>query len=213
MDELVASSGRDRSPPESLLVLDAMTGQDAVRVGRGLPRAIALDGIVLTKLDGDARGGAALSVGGHGRRSARPRYGERPGPSQYFHPDRMASRILGMGDVLSLVEKAKTAVRGETKPRRWNRNSEGGHVCHARRLPRQPKIAKWRNGPARRLLKLIPGVGSKLKDLESIDKRHSRASRRSSCSMTKHERRLTPRHQRLAEQTDQRAEAGRPCNR
>ena len=109
MDELVRV--RDASKPTNvLLVLDAMTGQEAVNVAQSFQEQVAFDGVVLTKLDGDARGGAALSV----RRSRAPiKYvsvGEKLDQLEEFHPDRMASRILGMGDVLTLIEKAEAAV-------------------------------------------------------------------------------------------------------
>src|SRR5581483_11303445 len=86
-----------------LLVLDAMTGQEAVDVARAFQQRIAFDGLVLTKLDGDARGGAALSI-------KLVSVGEKLDQLEWFHPDRMASRILGMGDVLTLIEKAEAAV-------------------------------------------------------------------------------------------------------
>jgi signal recognition particle subunit SRP54 len=96
------------NPRETLLVVDAMTGQDAVNIAKAFDEKVAIDGVILTKLDGDARGGAALSV-----RAATGKYikfigiGEKLDALEVFHPDRMASRILGMGDVVSLVEKAQ----------------------------------------------------------------------------------------------------------
>src|SRR5205814_5022640 len=110
MDELAAV--RDATRPTNVpLVLDSMTGQDAVRVAEAFAERIAFDGIVLTKLDGDARGGAALSVKAvTGKPVKLVSVGERLDQLEYFHPDRMASRILGMGDVLTLVEKAEAAV-------------------------------------------------------------------------------------------------------
>src|SRR4051794_15318392 len=110
MDELVAV--RDEAKPANvLLVLDAMTGQEAVNVAQAFQERIAFDGVVLTKLDGDARGGAALSVRAvTGKPIKLISVGEKLDQLEYFHPDRMASRILGMGDVLSLIEKAEAAV-------------------------------------------------------------------------------------------------------
>lgn len=110
MAELKAATEAAR-PVETLLVLDAMTGQDALGVATGFHRAVALSGFILTKLDGDARGGAALSVRAvTGRPIKFIGVGEKIEALEAFHPERMASRILGMGDVLSLVERAEAAV-------------------------------------------------------------------------------------------------------
>ena len=109
MDEL--SHVRDAVKPLNvLLVLDAMTGQEAVAVARAFQERIAFDGVVITKLDGDARGGAALSVKAIRRPVKFASVGEKLDQLEVFHPDRMASRILGMGDVLTLIEKAEQAV-------------------------------------------------------------------------------------------------------
>src|SRR5687768_17121693 len=113
-EELMAELERVRDaakPTNVLLVLDAMTGQEAVNVAQAFQERIAFDGVVLTKLDGDARGGAALSVK-HvtGKPIKLVSVGEKLDQLEYFHPDRMASRILGMGDVLTLIEKAEAAV-------------------------------------------------------------------------------------------------------
>ena len=99
---------------ETLLVADSMTGQEAVKVGEAFAREIGLDGVILTKLDGDARGGAALSLRvATGQRIRFAGTGERPQDLEVFHADRMASRILGMGDVLSLIEKAQLSIDQE----------------------------------------------------------------------------------------------------
>jgi len=99
------------SPHEILLVADAMTGQEAVNVAKGFDNALELDGLILTKLDGDARGGAALSMKAiTGRPIKFIGIGEKLDALEVFHPDRMASRILGMGDVLSLIEKASKEI-------------------------------------------------------------------------------------------------------
>src|SRR5213075_2922773 len=110
MDELARV--RDESKPHNvLLVLDAMTGQEAVNVAQSFQERIAFDGVVMTKLDGDARGGAALSVKAiTGKPIKFASVGEKLDQLEVFHPDRMASRILGMGDVLTLIEKAEAAV-------------------------------------------------------------------------------------------------------
>jgi len=103
---------RDKTKPDDvLLVVDAMTGQDAVGVAESFAEAAEFDGVVMTKLDGDARGGAALSVKAvTGSRSCSPRPARKSRTSTSFHPDRMAQRILGMGDVLSLIERAESQV-------------------------------------------------------------------------------------------------------
>src|SRR5215217_3390744 len=110
MDEL--ERVRDESKPANvLLVLDAMTGQEAVNVAQAFQERVAFDGVVMTKLDGDARGGAALSVNAvTGKPIKLVSLGEKLDQLEYFHPDRMASRILGMGDGLTLIEKAEAAV-------------------------------------------------------------------------------------------------------
>jgi signal recognition particle subunit SRP54 len=125
MDELAAV--RDASRPTNvLLVLDSMTGQDAVRVAEAFAERVAFDGVVLTKLDGDARGGAALSVKAvTGKPIKLVSVGERLDQLEYFHPDRMAQRILGMGDVLSLIEKAEAAVEDDERAELERRMMQG----------------------------------------------------------------------------------------
>ena len=117
-DELMAELRRLKAAvpvSETLLVADAMTGQDAVNVGIAFERAVGIDGFVLTKLDGDARGGAALSLRvATGKPVRFAGVGEKPADLELFHPDRMASRILGMGDVLTLIEKAQRNVDAES---------------------------------------------------------------------------------------------------
>lgn len=107
MDELVRIKAATK-PHEILLVVDAMTGQDAVNVAEGFSEKLGIDGIIMTKLDGDSRGGAALSVK---KVTNKPikfiGMGEKMDALEPFHPERMASRILGMGDMLSLIEKAQ----------------------------------------------------------------------------------------------------------
>src|SRR5207253_6329339 len=115
MDELVAVRN-EAKPTNVLLVLDAMTGQEAVAVAEAFLERVAFDGVVLTKLDGDARGGAALSVKAvTGKPIKLASVGEKLDQLEYFHPDRMASRILGMGDVLSLIERAEAAVEEDER--------------------------------------------------------------------------------------------------
>src|SRR5919206_2290235 len=116
-EELMEELGRihrEVKPHNVLLVLDAMTGQEAVAVAQAFQERVAFDGIVLTKLDGDARGGAALSVKAvTGKPIKLASIGEKLDQLEYFHPDRMASRILGMGDVLTLIERAEAAATEE----------------------------------------------------------------------------------------------------
>src|SRR5499427_6637562 len=113
MEELAAVR-REAKPTNVLLVLDAMTGQEAVNVAQTFQERIDFDGAVLTKLDGDARGGAALSVRAvTGRPIKLASTGEKLDQLEWFHPDRMASRILGMGDVMTLIEKAEEAVEAD----------------------------------------------------------------------------------------------------
>ena len=115
MEELAAVR-REAKPTNVLLVLDAMTGQEAVNVAKAFQERIDFDGVVLTKLDGDARGGAALSVKAvTGRPIKLASVGEKLDALEWFHPDRMASRILGMGDVLTLIERAEAAVADDEK--------------------------------------------------------------------------------------------------
>src|SRR3989440_11805937 len=120
-EELMAELARVRDeakPHNILLVLDAMTGQEAVNVAQAFDERIAFDGVILTKLDGDARGGAALSVKAiTGKPIKFASMGEKLDTLEVFHPDRMASRILGMGDVLTLIERAEAAVEQEESTR------------------------------------------------------------------------------------------------
>ena len=135
MEELGAV--RDAAKPTNvLLVLDAMTGQEAVSVAEAFQERVAFDGVVLTKLDGDARGGAALSVKAvTGKPIKLASIGEKLDQIEYFHPDRMASRILGMGDVLTLIEKAEA---GRRRGRAGAaRAAVHGRRVHVRRLPRR----------------------------------------------------------------------------
>lgn len=113
-DDLMSELGRIREtlqPSETLLVADAMTGQDAVNIAESFNKLLDVDGVILTKLDGDARGGAALSIKSvTGKPIKFVGLGEKTDALEPFHPDRMASRILGMGDILSLIEKAEAAI-------------------------------------------------------------------------------------------------------
>ena len=149
MDELARIRKRTK-PHDVLLVVDAMTGQDAVGVAESFAEAAEFDGVVMTKLDGDARGGAALSVKAvTGKPILFASTGEKLDAFERFHPDRMASRILGMGDVLSLIEKAEQQV-DERQARRPAEQKLEGEPVHARGLPhsRCARCARWARSAA-----------------------------------------------------------------
>jgi signal recognition particle subunit SRP54 len=156
------------APHTTLLVLDAMAGQDAVRMAEGFHRAVPIDGLILTKLDGDARGGAALSVVAA---LERPIFfvgtGERLEALEPFHPDRVASRILGMGDVLTLIERAQAEVTVEQarEVERKLRRAEFTLEDFTKQL-RQVRAM----GPLDQLLGMIPGLGQRMKGAE-VDER------------------------------------------
>jgi signal recognition particle subunit SRP54 len=187
MDELAAV--RDASRPTNvLLVLDSMTGQDAVRVADAFAERVAFDGVVLTKLDGDARGGAALSVKAvTGKPIKLVSVGERLDQLEYFHPDRMAQRILGMGDVLSLIEKAEAAVEEDDRAELERRMMQGEFTFDD--FLRSYKMLR-RMGPLQGVLKMIPGLGKQLEGLDDVDERQMARVEAIVLSMTPHERRL-----------------------
>jgi signal recognition particle subunit SRP54 len=186
MDELAAVRDATR-PTNVLLVLDSMTGQDAVRVAEAFAERVAFDGIVLTKLDGDARGGAALSVKAvTGKPVKLVSVGERLDQLEYFHPDRMASRTLGMGDVLTLVEKAEAAVEEDEAKELEQRMMKGEFTFDD--FLRSYKMLR-RMGPLQGVLKLIPGVGN-LDGLEDVDERQLGRVEGIVLSMTPQERRF-----------------------
>ena len=184
MDELARV--RDAAKPTNvLLVLDAMTGQEAVNVAETFFERIAFDGVVLTKLDGDARGGAALSVRAvTGKPIKLVGTGEKIDQLEYFHPDRMASRILGMGDVLSLIEKAEAAVE-EDEQAAMEARMRAGIFTFDDFLAAQRMLKKM--GPVQGVLKLIPGIGNQLKDVD-IDERQLARVEAIVLSMTPKER-------------------------
>ncbi len=186
MDELARV--RDAAKPTNvLLVLDAMTGQEAVAVAVAFQERIAFDGVVLTKLDGDARGGAALSVRAvTGRPVKFVSVGEKLDQLEEFHPDRMASRILGMGDVLTLIEKAEAAVE-QDEQQAMEQRLMAGQFTFDDFLSAQRMLKKM--GPVQGVLKLIPGVGNQLKDVE-IDERQLARVEAIVLSMTPQERRV-----------------------
>ena len=172
-------------PHEILLVVDAMTGQDAVNIADTFNKELGIDGIVLTKLDGDTRGGAALSVKKiTGRPIKFAATGEKLSDIEVFHPERMASRILGMGDVLSIIEKAEEtfdieeAAKLEKKLRKQNFDLDD-YLTQLRQMKKMGSFSS--------ILKMLPGM-NKLKDIEIDDKKFIKIQA-IICSMTKEERR------------------------
>ena len=159
-------------PTNVLLVLDAMTGQDAVSVAQAFSARVAFDGVLLTKLDGDARGGAALSVKAvTGKPIKLASTGEKLDQLEYFHPDRMASRILGMGDVLTLIERAEEAAR-EEEDAEMERRLLAGQFTFDDFL--QSYRMMRRMGPVQNVLRLIPGVGKELRGVNVDDRELAR---------------------------------------
>jgi signal recognition particle subunit SRP54 len=187
MDELVAVRN-EAKPTNVLLVLDAMTGQEAVAVAEAFLERVAFDGVVLTKLDGDARGGAALSVKAvTGKPIKLASVGEKLDQLEYFHPDRMASRILGMGDVLSLIERAEAAVEEDEKAELEARMMKGQFTFDD--FLKSYKMLR-RMGPLQGVLKLIPGLGKQLEGLEDVDEKQLARVEAIVLSMTPQERQL-----------------------
>jgi len=177
---------RDKtSPNEILLVIDSMTGQDAVNAAKAFNERIELTGVILTKLDGDTRGGAALSVlGVTGKKIKFVGVGEKIDDLEPFYPARMASRILGMGDVLSLIDKAKQAFdekEQEKLAEKMMKNKFDFNDLYAqyRQIEKMGSISS--------LISMMPGIGGKVKE-EDIDERAFVRSRAIIESMTKAER-------------------------
>jgi signal recognition particle subunit SRP54 len=187
MAELVAVRN-EAKPTNVLLVLDAMTGQEAVNVAQAFQERIDFDGVVLTKLDGDARGGAALSVRAvTGRPIKLASLGEKLDALDWFHPDRMASRILGMGDVLTLIERAEAAIEDEEKEELERRMLKGEFTFDD--FLSSYKMLR-RMGPLQGVLKMIPGLGKQLEGLDQVDERQLKRVEAVILSMTPHERRV-----------------------
>ena len=154
-------------PHEILLVVDAMTGQDAVTVASTFDETLGIDGMVLTKMDGDTRGGAALSARAvTGKPIKFVGMGEKLDELDYFYPDRMASRILGMGDVLSLIEKAETAL-DEKKAAELEAKIRKNKFDLNDLLDQMQQVKKM--GSMKDILSMLPGVGSKLKNVDVDD--------------------------------------------
>jgi len=154
------------APQEILFVADAMTGQDAVTVAASFDQQLPLTGVILTKLDGDARGGAALSIRAvTGKPIKLVGMGEKLDALEQFHPDRMAQRILGMGDVLSLIEKAQSAVNVEDAAAMEKQLRKDGFTL-VTFLEQMQMIKKM--GSIESLLKMIPGAGKALKQSQGM---------------------------------------------
>ena len=151
-------------PHEILLVVDSMTGQDAVNVASSFNDQVGIDGIVLTKLDGDTRGGAALSARAiTGKPIKFAGTGEKLDDLDIFHPDRMASRILGMGDMLSLIERAEQQYSDEEAARLEKKFKKNKFDLN----DLLDSLQKIRNmGPLKDVLGMLPGVGKELKDVD-----------------------------------------------
>lgn len=155
------------SPAEVLLVVDAMTGQDGVRVAEEFHRQAGLTGIILTKLDGDARGGVALSVRAvTGVPIKFAGVGERVEALEPFHPDRMASRILGMGDVLTLIEKAEEAFE-EKKAQEMEQKVRAGELTLEDFLWQLQQLKKM--GPLPQLLEMVPGMSGLMNKMPPME--------------------------------------------
>ena len=172
-------------PHEILLVVDSMTGQEAVNVADTFNKEVGIDGIVLTKLDGDTRGGAALSVKKvTGKPIKFAATGEKLSDIEVFHPDRMAQRILGMGDILSVIEKAEETFDMEQaeKLEKQMRKKEFDLDDYLAQLRQVKKMGSFSS-----LLKLIPGM-NQLKDIKVDDKEFEKIEAMI-CSMTKQEKR------------------------
>lgn len=153
------------NPSEILLVVDSMTGQDAVNVANSFNDQLDLTGVILTKLDGDTRGGAALSIKAMtGKPIKFIGVGEKMSDFEVFHPDRMASRILGMGDVLSLIEKAQQSIDEEEAKKIGNRmmSQEFNLEDFLSSMQQMKKL-----GPINKLLEMIPGANTK--ELQNVD--------------------------------------------
>ena len=188
-DELMAelaSINKTVKPHDVLLVVDAMTGQDAVNVAEHFARVIQFDGVVMTKLDGDARGGAALSVKAiTGKPILFASTGEKLDQFERFHPDRMAQRILGMGDVMTLIEKAEASYdeRQAAELERKLRRQEFGLDDFLEQMRQVRRL-----GPLQSLLGMIPGIGKELRGVK-VDEREFDRLQAIILSMTPEERR------------------------
>ncbi|MGH7592463.1 MAG: signal recognition particle protein [Gemmatimonadales bacterium] len=186
MQELVRLK-HDVTPHEILLVADGMTGQDAVRIASGFHEALGITGVILTKMDGDARGGAALSI--YGVTHAPIKFvgtGEGLDGLEPFHPDRMAGRILQQGDILSLVEKAQQNVDGEESKRLARKATSKRGMDLEDFLTAMRQMQKM--GPLKNVLGMLPGVNAAMLKGANLDEKRLRHVEAIVLSMTKRER-------------------------
>lgn len=185
MKEL-ADIKKELSPTEILLVVDSMTGQDAVTVAETFNEKLDITGVILTKLDGDTRGGAALSIKAiTGKPIKFSGVGEKIGDLEPFYPDRIASRILGMGDVLTLIEKAQEAVSEEDAKKLEKAFKENSFTFedYLAQIENMKKMGNLKD-----VIAMIPGLGSKLKNVD-IDEDQLKRNKAIIQSMTPKERR------------------------
>mgnify|MGYP000288786134 FL=1 len=176
------------SPDEILFVVDAMIGQDAVRTAQAFQDGVGFDGVVLTKLDGDARGGAALSIAAlTGRPIMFASTGEKISDFDIFYPERMASRILGMGDVATLAEQAKKALDGQSTAKLEEKFARGDDFTLEDFLEQLEAMSKM--GSMSKLLGMLPGAGAMKKQIENFDESEIVRTKSIVQSMTPLERR------------------------
>ena len=175
-------------PVETLLVVDAMTGQEAVAVAQAFAGAVPVTGLILTKIDGDARGGAALSIAtvtGIGVKFLGT--GEKTDALEVFHPDRLAGRILGMGDILTLVERAQETVDA-TQAKQLEEKLRKAEFTFEDFLEQLQQVQKM--GPIGQLVSMVPGMGGIAKDAQdAVDRGELKRTEAIIRSMTRHERR------------------------
>jgi len=175
------------APTEILLVVDAMIGQEAVNVARGFDAALGLSGVILTKLDGDARGGAALSIHGVTQRPIKfVGVGEKLDDLEPCDPDRLAGRILQMGDVVGLVERAERAIATEERERLEKKVVRGGRFDLEDFLQALRQVQRM--GPLEQLLKMVPGVSAKMMGQANLDPKRMKHVEAIILSMTPEER-------------------------
>lgn len=190
-EELMAQARGIRdavTPDETLFVVDAMIGQDAVRTAAAFGEGVGFDGVVLTKLDGDARGGAALSIREvTGRPILFASTGERLEDFEPFHPDRMASRILDMGDVLTLIEQAERAFDAEQRDRFTQKMASGDQFTLEDFVEQLQALRQM--GPMSKMLGMLPGAGQMKQQLDNLDERELDRTAAIVYSMTPAERR------------------------
>ncbi|WP_101772755.1 signal recognition particle protein [Peptostreptococcus faecalis] len=193
VDEILMQELKDiRSevrPQEILLVVDSMTGQDAVNVSESFNEALGIDGVVLTKLDGDTRGGAALSIRAVTKKPIKfIGIGEKLDNIEPFYPDRMASRILGMGDVLSLIEKAQDSIDME-KAKELEKKMRKNEMDFEDFLTQLEQVQNL--GPLDKIMDMVPGMGDIKSKIGDIDKSGKELNRNKAIiqSMTLQERR------------------------